>query len=210
MHTLTDIFSQLTISHVSLTDIIIHFGYFAFFVTIFAESGFLLGFFLPGDSLLFAAGILASQGLLNIYVLIIGAIVCAIAGDSFGYYLGTKAGETLFNKPNSRFFKQEYVERTEAFFQRHGTKTIILARFVPIVRTFAPIMAGVGSMKYSTFLGYNIIGGVVWTAGFLSLSFYLGNTVPHIQDYLSYIIIGILVISVIPIFIELIRNRRKN
>lgn len=194
----------------SLTDLIIHAGYVAFFITIFAESGFLLGFFLPGDSLLFTAGILASQGILNIYVLVVGAIICAIAGDSFGYYLGKKAGEKLFNRPDSRFFKQEYVDKTEAFFQRHGTKTIILARFVPIVRTFAPIMAGVGSMSYKTFISYNVIGGIIWSAGFLLLSYYLGTVIPNIEHYLSYIIVAILVLSVLPILIELIRNRRKN
>jgi len=194
----------------TLTDTIIHAGYLAFFITLFAESGFLLGFFLPGDSLLFTAGILASQGLFNIYILTGGAIIAAIAGDSFGYYLGKKAGDSLFNRPDSRFFKQEYVEKTEDFFHRHGTKTIILARFVPIVRTFAPIMAGVGSMRYKTFLSYNVIGGILWTASFLLLSFYLGSVVPNIEHYLSYIIFSILVLSVMPIFIELIRSRRKN
>lgn len=192
----------------SLTDIIVNAGYVAFFVTIFAESGFLLGFFLPGDSLLFTAGILASNGILNIYTLIIGAILAAIVGDSFGYFVGHKAGEALFNRPNSRFFKQEYVEKTEQFFEKHGTKTIILARFVPIVRTFAPIMAGVGSMKYRVFLSYNIIGGILWAGGLLWISYFLGKQIPNIENYLHYIILGILVVSILPIIIELIRNRR--
>ncbi|MCC2630749.1 MAG: putative rane-associated protein [Candidatus Paceibacter sp.] len=191
----------------NLTDLIINAGYVAFFVTIFAESGFLLGFFLPGDSLLFTAGIFAAQGYFNIYILIIGAIICAIAGDSFGYYFGKKAGDKLFNRPESRFFKREYVEKTQAFYQKHGTKTIILARFVPIVRTFAPIMAGVGSMKYRIFITYNVIGGVLWAGGILLVSYFLGTQIPGIEDYLEYIIIGILLISVLPIAFEILRAR---
>jgi membrane-associated protein len=193
----------------SLTDLIVNAGYLAFFITIFAESGFLLGFFLPGDSLLFTAGILAANGIFNIYILIAGAIICAIAGDSFGYYFGKKAGDKLFSRPNSRFFKREYVEKTEAFYQKHGTKTIILARFVPIVRTFAPIMAGVGSMKYRIFLTYNVIGGVLWAGGILWVSYYLGTKIPNIEHYLEYIIIGIILVSVLPIAFEILRSRFK-
>src|SRR5947208_1596921 len=134
------------------TPYIIAFGYVGIFITLFAESGFLLGFFLPGDSLLFTVGILASQGYFSIGILIILGILAAILGDSFGYWMGSYFGPKLFNRKDSMFFKQEYVDRTEEFFKKYGVKTIILCRFVPIVRTFAPILAGMGSMRYRTFL----------------------------------------------------------
>ncbi|MDQ3076442.1 MAG: VTT domain-containing protein [bacterium] len=189
-----------------LSDIIITFGYIGIFITIFAESGFLLGFFLPGDSLLFTLGILAAKGIFNIYYLIGLCIVAAIMGDSFGYYIGNKFGPRLFNREESFFFKKEYVERTQAFFLKHGKRTIIMARFVPIVRTFAPILAGVGKMDYKTFLSYNIIGGVVWAGGVLSIAYVLGTKIPGIEDYLGYIIVGIILVSVIPVVIDLLRK----
>ena len=192
-----------------LTDFIIAFGYTGVFITIFAESGFLLGFFLPGDSLLFTMGILASQGLFNIYYLVIGCILCAILGDNFGYYVGKRAGEGLFNRPDSRFFKKEYVEKTAGFYKKYGKKTIILARFVPIVRTFAPIMAGIGQMDYKTFFAYNVIGGFIWAGGILLLAYFLGGLFPNIEDYLGYIIILILFVSVLPIAIEFYKGRKK-
>jgi len=191
----------------ALINIIVAFGYLGLFVTIFAESGFLLGFFLPGDSLLFTVGILAAQGYFNIYYLIIGSILAAILGDSFGYYMGKKAGEKLFTRPDSKFFKREYVDRTAHFYKKYGVKTIILARFVPIVRTFAPIMAGVGSMEYKTFLTYNIIGGILWAGGILTLSYYLGTKFDGLEHYLGYFIIAILFLSIIPIIIDFVRKK---
>jgi membrane-associated protein len=191
----------------TLIPFITAFGYVGVFLTIFAESGFLLGFFLPGDSLLFTVGILASRGLFNIYIMIGLAIIAAITGDSFGYYVGRRFGIKLFDRPNSKLFKKEYVERTQDYFQKYGKRTIIVARFIPIVRTFAPIMAGIGHMDYKTFLSYNVIGGIVWAGGFLALSYWLGNVIPGIDHYLSYIIIGIILVSVLPVVWDFIKKR---
>src|SRR3989344_5511058 len=155
---------------------------------IFAESGLFFGFFLPCDSLLFTAGLVASQGYINIWVLLIGTSIAAVLGDSVGYAFGRKVGPKLFNKEDSRFFKKAYLERTKTFYERHGKKTIILARFIPIVRTFAPILAGVGGMNYGTFLMYNIIGGFGWTIGLLSLGYVLGKIIPNVDRYLLPII----------------------
>jgi membrane-associated protein len=193
----------------SLVSIIIGAGYAAIALTLFAESGFFLGFFLPGESLLFTVGILASQGLFNIWILIALAIPAAILGDSFGYWTGKYFGQRLFSQPDSIIFKRKYVTRTEAFYQKHGTKTIILARFVPIVRTFAPIMAGLGSMKYIVFLRNNVVGGVFWAGGVLGISYYVGSKIPSIQHYLSYIIIAIIVVSVSPLIFEYIALRKE-
>jgi membrane-associated protein len=184
----------------SLSNIIIAFGYVGIFITLFAESGFLLGFFLPGDSLLFTVGLLASQGIFDIRILLPGAIIAAILGDNFGYYI---------DRPDSLLFKQKYVRDTEAFYLKHGKKMIILARFVPVFRTFAPIFAGVGNMHYRTFVLYNIIGGFLWAGGFLSISYFLGTTIPGIEHYLTYIIIGIVAVSLIPVAIEAWKQYRK-
>ncbi|MDD4988961.1 MAG: VTT domain-containing protein [Candidatus Pacebacteria bacterium] len=186
---------------------VLHFSYFGIFVVIFAESGFLLGFFLPGDSLLFTAGVLASQGIFNIWILVPLIVVAAILGDSFGYYMGNKFGPKIFIRKDSFFFKQEYVERTNKFYKTYGKKTIILARFVPIVRTFAPIFAGIGEMKYSTFLSFNMIGGLLWGSGMLLLGFFFGRVFPGIEHYLTYIIVAIVVISIFPIAREFFKKR---
>jgi membrane-associated protein len=185
-------------------------GYIVIFLTIFAESGFLLGFFLPGESLLFTLGILASQGYLNIWYLVVICIVAAITGDSFGYWTGKYFGPKLFRKEESLFFKKAYLEKTEAFYKKYGTKTIIIARFVPIVRTFAPIMAGVGSMKYSTFLRNNIIGGFIWAGGVLLLSYFVGQQIPDIEKYLLPVILSIIFLSVLPVLYEFYVHYRKS
>lgn len=185
------------------------FGTIGLLAIIFAESGLLIGFFLPGDSLLFTAGLLASQGKLNFAVVAIGCFVAAVAGDQVGYMFGQRVGPSLFNRPDSRLFKRENVERAEAFFAEHGTKTILLARFVPIVRTFAPILAGVSNMAYRTFATYNVIGGLVWAVGVSSAGYVLGETVPSIDRYLLPIIGLILVISVVPVLLEARKAQRK-
>lgn len=176
---------------------------------IFAESGLFFGFFLPGDSLLFTAGLLSSQGYIDFWPLLLLCAAAAIFGDSVGYAFGRKVGPKLFVREDSRFFKKAYLERTKVFYERHGKKTIILARFVPIVRTFAPILAGVGGMHYKTFLSYNIIGGLGWTVGLLSLGYVLGKTVPDIDRYLLPIILLIIILSMIPNAVEFIRSRRS-
>lgn len=190
-----------------LSELIVAFGYIGVFLTIFAESGILLGFFLPGDSLLFTVGILASQGYFNIYLMIFLAITAAIIGDTVGYYIGRIAGPKLFQRKESRFFKQEYVQKTEDFYKKYGKRTIILARFVPIVRTFAPVMAGVGKMDYKTFASYNVIGGFIWAGGLLAISYYLGTKFEGIEDYLTYIVIGIILLSIIPIAIDFLKKK---
>jgi membrane-associated protein len=177
---------------------------------IFAETGLLIGFFLPGDSLLFTAGILASQGDLNILVITIGCLAAAVIGDQVGYNIGKRAGPALFRRPDSRLFKQRYVERTKEFFEHHGPKTIVLARFVPIVRTFAPVLAGVGEMPYRTFVTYNVAGGALWAVGVTLAGYFLSEIVGEsIDRYLLPIIFVIVLISIIPPIVETLRARRR-
>jgi membrane-associated protein len=187
------------------------FGTIGLFLIIFAESGLLIGFFLPGDSLLFTAGLFAAKGDLNIVVILIGCFVAAVAGDQVGYAFGRRVGPSIFSRPNSKLFKQEYVQRADEFFESHGAKTIVLARFVPVVRTFAPILAGVGSMKYRTFVTYNVIGGFLWAIGVTSLGYFLGEQIgeENIDKYLLPIIGIIIVISILPAVIEVVRHKRK-
>ncbi|MEI6533149.1 MAG: VTT domain-containing protein [Candidatus Roizmanbacteria bacterium] len=168
------------------------------FFIIFAESGLFFGFFLPGDSLLFTAGFIASQGLINIWVLAIICFVAAITGDSIGYTFGKKFGRRLFNKDDSFFFHKDHINKAEKFYEKYGKKTIIFARFVPIVRTFAPIVAGIGNMEYKTFLIYNVIGGFMWAVGITVAGYFLGKIIPDVDKYLLPIIMIIVAISVLP------------
>lgn len=183
-------------------------GYAGLFGIVFAESGLFFGFFLPGDSLLFTAGFLASQGILNIAILIPLLVVAAILGDSVGYSFGHYFGPKLFAKKESRFFKPKYLVESHAFFVEHGRKAIFLARFLPIVRTFVPIVAGAAAMPYRDFIFYNILGGVTWVAGIVGLGFILGQQVPDAEKYLYPIIIAIVLISFLPGLLHL-RNTRK-
>lgn len=177
---------------------------------IFAETGLLIGFFLPGDSLLFTGGILASQGNLNIAVIAIGCFLAAVIGDQVGYTIGHRAGPPLFRRPDSRIFKQRYVDRTKEFFDKHGPKTILLARFVPVVRTFAPVLAGVGEMDRRTFTTYNVVGGFVWAVGVTVAGYVLGSAIgSDIDKYLLPIIAVIVVLSILPPLIEMRRERRR-
>ncbi|MBU7582313.1 MAG: VTT domain-containing protein [Nostoc sp. TH1S01] len=196
--------------HFDLPELIKSIGYFGVWAIIFAESGLLIGFFLPGDSLLFTAGFVASQHLLNIWILIIGAFICAVLGDNIGYTTGHKFGRKLFQKEDSLFFHKKHVVKTQKFYQKHGKKTIVLARFVPIVRTFAPIVAGLGAMHYRTFMFYNLIGGLVWTVGMTLLGFFLGKTLPaeQVDKYLLPIIGIIIVISLVPSIVHLVQENR--
>jgi len=187
------------------------FGTIGLLVIIFAESGLLIGFFLPGDSLLFTAGIFAAKGDLNIVVILFGCFAAAVLGDQVGYAFGKRVGPSLFNRPSSRIFRQEHIQRADEFFEKHGAKTILLARFVPIVRTFAPILAGVGTMRYRTFLVFNLIGGFVWAVGVTLLGYWLGNQIgaDNIDKYLLPIIFLIILLSLIPPAIEVLRHRAK-
>src|SRR5262245_33793573 len=184
--------------HENLVQIVQLLGYPGVFGAIFAESGLFFGFFLPGASLLFTAGLLSSQGFFNPMILIPGVTIAAILGDSAGYWFGRKVGYKLFLRPDSRFFKHEHLQRAEVFYEKYGSRTILFARFIPVVRTFAPIVAGVARMRYSVFLTYNIIGAIIWGGGVTSLAYFLGTKVPGVEKYLSYIILGIIVVSSIP------------
>lgn len=181
-----------------LESIIKTIGYLGVWGIVFAESGLLIGFFLPGDSLLFTAGFLASQGFFNISLLVFGAFMAAVLGDSTGYAFGRRVGKRLFQKEDSIIFHKDNLKKAQDFYQKHGKKTIILARFVPVVRTFAPIVAGMGDMEYKTFLAFNIVGGVLWAIGITLLGYVLGNSIPDIDHYLLPIIGFIIVISVLP------------
>ena len=195
--------------HFDLVEFIKLAGYIGVFGFVFAESGLLIGFFLPGDSLLFTAGFLASQGYLNIWVLAFGAWCFAVLGDSAGYAFGKRVGPALFKREESRLFKPRHLEKARVFYEKHGKKTIVLARFMPIVRTFAPIVAGAGEMHYTTFLAYNIIGGALWAVGVSLVGFFLGNLIPNIDKYLVPIILGIIVLSLLPPIIHTLRHRKK-
>lgn len=187
------------------------FGTIGLILIIFAESGLLIGFFLPGDSLLFTAGLFASQGKLNLAVVLVGCFLAAVIGDQVGYAFGKRVGPSLFQRPNSRLFKQQHVERANDFFEEHGAKTILMARFVPVVRTFAPILAGVGTMRYRTFLAYNLVGGFLWAVGVTMLGYLLGNEIgaDNIDKYLLPIIGVIILLSLIPPFIEYRKHKRR-
>ena len=200
---------MIDLFHIDLMGLIKTFGYLGIFTIVFAESGLFFGFFFPGDSLLFTAGLIASQGFLNIWILVPLIILGAILGDNVGYWFGAKVGPKIFTREDSFFFHKRHVERTHNFYLKYGAKAIVLARFIPIVRTFTPILAGVGTMPYGTFLKFNIIGGVFWGAGVTLLSYFLGAVIPGIDRYLLPIIIGIIVVSLIPIIVELIKNKQK-
>ncbi|MDX1983279.1 MAG: VTT domain-containing protein [Bryobacteraceae bacterium] len=182
-------------------------GYLMLFGIVFAETGLLMGFFLPGDSLLFTVGVVAGAGHLDLVLINVLLMAAAIIGDGVGYYLGRRTGPAIFKRPDSRFFKQEYIRRTEEFYARHGGKTIIYARFVPIVRTFAPFMAGVGQMRYGRFLSFNVFGGIGWVAAMTVSGYLLGN-VPFVRQHFEKVVIGIVLISVLPIVLEYFRGRK--
>jgi membrane-associated protein len=190
-------------------------GLWGVFAVVFAESGMLVGFFLPGDSLLFTAGFLASgpssvdEALhLPLGWLLVGTFIAAVAGDQVGYVIGRRAGPTIFNRPDSRFFKQENVDKAHGFFERYGAKTIVLARFVPVVRTFVPVVAGVSNMQYRTFVTFNLVGGFLWAIGVTLLGYFLGQ-VDFIEENLELAILTIVAISVLPIARELWLSRRQ-
>jgi membrane-associated protein len=181
-----------------LVGIIIGAGYVGITAVIFAESGLFFGFFLPGDSLLFTAGLFASRGVFNIFLLTALCAVAAIAGDSLGYAYGHWVGHRLFTREDSRLFHKKHLLRARAFYEKHGGKAIILARFMPVVRTFAPIVAGAADMTYSRFLAYNVIGGLLWAVGVTWAGYFLGSVIPDVDKYLLPIIALIIVASVAP------------
>lgn len=182
-------------------------SYAGIFGIVFAESGLLAGFFLPGDSLLITAGLLAKQGNLNLLGVMLVVAAGAIIGDSVGYAIGRKFGPAVFNRPGSRLLRPEYVVRTQAFFDRHGSRALILARFVPVVRTVAPTMAGVGQMPYRRFLTYNVVGGLLWALSVPLLGYVLGGLIPNLDRYILLLVGTVVVLSFIPVALELRRAR---
>ena len=192
--------------HFDLIELIKAVGYLGLFGIVFAETGLLVGFFLPGDSLLFTAGILAAEGYLDISLLLIVLAGAAIIGDSTGYAIGKKFGPKIFAKENSLLFNKNHLHKAEKFFEKHGPKTIIIARFVPIIRTFVPTLAGVGKMNYAKFLTYNIVGGLFWVLSVTMLGYYLGLTVPNIEKYIVPGIAIIILLSISPYLKQLITN----
>jgi membrane-associated protein len=191
-------------------DAVIRWGGYGLLVAIvFTETGLLVGFFLPGDSLLITAGLLASAGVLNIWWLNVLLIVAAVTGDSVGYAIGARIGPRLFTREQSWLFNPRHVQRTREFYARHGAKTIVIARFVPIIRTFAPIVAGVAQMSYPRFLSYNVAGGIGWVVSMTWAGYLLGSAVPDIDRHIHIVVLIVIVLSVIPIGIEIVRERRR-
>ncbi|TAL11870.1 MAG: DedA family protein [Frankiales bacterium] len=186
-------------------------GLIALLVVVFVETGLLIGFFLPGDSLLFTAGLLVAQDEvgLSIWWLVLTLPIAAIAGDQTGYTIGRVSGPRVFNRPDSRIFQQEYVDKSYAYFEKYGGRTIIIARFVPIVRTFAPVVAGVSRMRRRTFTKFNVIGGILWAGGIPLIGYYLGK-VQFVADHVEKFILGIIVLSVLPIVVEVLRAVREH
>lgn len=191
---------------IDLASLIRAVGYIGVTAIVFTETGLLIGFFLPGDSLLFTAGFLAAQGYLDIWLLIPLCFVAAVAGDAVGYTIGQRFGRTLFNRPDSLIFRAEHVARAERFFARHGGKAIVLARFLPIVRTFTPVVAGVAAMSYRHFAVFNVVGALLWAVGVTVAGYFLGSAVSNIDHYLLPIIAAIILISVAPTAIHVWRG----
>jgi len=183
-------------------------GYALLFGIVFSETGLLAGFFLPGDSLLFTVGVVAGAGGLNIVAINAVLIAAAIIGDATGYLLGRRAGPAVFNRPDSRLFKQEHLRKTREFYEKHGGKTIIYARFIPIVRTFAPFVAGVAEMDYRRFASFNIFGGIGWVVLMTTLGYLLGDN-EIVRKHFEKVIIGIIFVSILPIVIEYFRSRKS-
>jgi len=183
-------------------------SYLGIAALVFAESGLLVGIFLPGDSLLFAAGLLSAGGFLSVGPLVFFVVIAAIVGDSVGYWFGANVGTPLFKRKDSFFFKQEYLKRTERFYQTYGGRAVVLARFVPIVRTIAPILAGIGSMTYRKFLSFNVIGGFLWGAGMILLGYFLGSLIPNSEHYILPLSLVIVVVSFLPILLNLLSGKR--
>lgn len=182
--------------------------YVVLFLIVFAETGFVVTPFLPGDSLLFAAGAIAALGSLNIWVIVFLLVIAAIAGDTVNYWIGHYFGRKIVNNPRIPFINQEHIDKTEQFYKKHGGKTIILARFVPIVRTFAPFVAGIGTMDYQKFLLYNVVGGVIWVGMFTFAGYFFGN-IAFIKQNFHYAVIVIIVLSILPMAYEYIVHKRN-
>lgn len=184
-------------------------GYIGLLIAIFSETGILLGFFLPGDSLLFTAGFLSSTGLIDLKTVMIICFIAAVAGDSLGYYLGKKYGPRIFKKTDSFFLDRKYIDKTESYFNKYGGETIIIARFIPVVRTIAPVMAGVGKVPYRKFITYNVFGAAIWTLPLPVLGYYFGKIIPDADKIILPVALVIIFVSFLPAVISILRERRK-
>jgi membrane-associated protein len=176
---------------------------------VFAETGLMVGFFLPGDSLLVTAGVFAAAGHLDVYSMLILVTLCAVVGDQLGYFIGQKTGPALFTREDSLLFKRSHVLRAQAFYEKYGAKTIVIARFVPVVRTFAPVVAGVGQMNYRRFVRYNVFGGILWVASMILTGYLIGTAVPDINEHIHVVIAVVIFLSILPAIIEVMRSRRR-
>ena len=195
--------------------------YAGLFFIVFAETGLAIGFFLPGDSLLVVAGLFAAAGKMNLWLLLVLLFVGAVVGDAVGYYSGKKVGPAIFNRPKSRFFNPEHLRKAHGFYEKHGGKTIIIARFVPIVRTFAPIVAGAADMSYKQFAVYNVVGGFAWVTSMLFAGYFLGGLVEQfvrsvfgvegflLEDHIDKVVIVVVFLSILPIIFEYVKSRRE-
>lgn len=202
------VYALLTGSY-SLADLIQWGGYLVLVTIVFTETGLLVGFFLPGDSLLVTAGLVAAAGGLNIWLVNVLVMAAAIVGDSVGYYIGAKTGPKIFTREKSLLFARDHLLRTKRFYERHGGKTIVLARFIPFIRTFAPVVAGVGQMAYARFLFFNVFGGIGWVASLTGAGYLLGRSVPNIAQHVHLVIAVVILLSILPIVNEVLRARRK-
>jgi membrane-associated protein len=209
VESLIDFATGLVTGRYALDDLVRWGGYAVLTAIVFVETGLLIGFFLPGDSLLITAGLVAAAGHLNIWWLNLLLILAAVAGDSVGYAIGRRLGPRLFVRPKSLLFNPRHVERTRGFYARHGARTIVIARFVPIVRTFAPVVAGVGEMEYRRFVFYNVAGGIGWVTSMTWTGYLLGQAVPNISEYIHVVVVIVILLSLVPIVIELRRERRR-
>ena len=184
-------------------------GLIGLVVVVFAETGLMVGFFLPGDSLLVTAGLFAAKGDLNIVWLNLALMAAAIAGDATGYWIGRRAGQALYSRPNSFFFRKQHLVKTHEFYEKHGGKTIVIARFVPIIRTFAPVVAGAAEMTYREFALYNIAGGIGWVASMTLIGYFLGRAIPDIDKHIHIVVAVVIFLSLLPGIISILREKLK-
>ena len=184
-------------------------GFYGLILIVFAETGLLVGFFLPGDSLLITAGLFAARGDFDYAMLLLALIPAAIVGNATGYYIGHRTGMTLYSRPDSLLFRREHLQMTREYYEKHGGKTIILAQFIPILRTFAPVVAGVGEMGYRQFATYNVVGAILWVGSMLTAGYMLGNAIPNIESRIHYVVAVVIFISLLPPGIALLKARLR-
>jgi len=184
-------------------------GFYGLILIVFAETGLLVGFFLPGDSLLITAGLFAARGDFDYAMLLLALIPAAIIGNATGYYIGHRTGMTLYSRPDSLLFRREHLQMTREYYEKHGGKTIILAQFIPILRTFAPVVAGVGEMGYRQFATYNVVGAILWVGSMVTAGYMLGNAIPNIESRIHYVVAVVIFISLLPPGIALLKARLR-